>query len=1147
MIGDGAAAVAGYAGEVASAAESVKKAADEVVNETEEKKSARASRRDDRLPFDIPSDCTLYYLYQASGVINDGEGNPIPGVTVQIESISTTTDDAGAWEIIALNNGDYTLTATKDGYEFGAVEFSVRDEDVSVSVSVTNGHDDPDCEVATDLNRWTREGDPEKGNWIVEEGGESVLFRVQDHNSPSPALFVSPEPFVNKTVSGKFVVETEYDDDYVGFVFGYQGIDDFYLLRWRQGQDNDWTTSGFTLAHVTGGLSGILHEDQHTSVSGYEVLGTKPEIPWADKTPYEFTLDYRSDSIRIDIAGGDFGDGTTIFNLTGEFPEARFGLFNFSQDNTRYEGITQKCTESDPPDSDNDGVADTEDAFPNDPNEQVDTDGDGTGNNADTDDDNDGMPDAWEVEYGLNPLADDASEDKDGDDFSNLKEYEQNTDPTDPDDPGAAPADFDGDGVADTEDAFPNNPNEQADTDGDGTGNNADTDDDNDGMPDAWEAEYGLNPLADDASEDSDGDEYSNLREYEGETDPNDSDSHPKSAHSLPMYIGDVDGFGFGGAEGYNGAYGGPADRDGDGLLGADDVLPDLNGNGKVAAKSGDNFDNRSTEETNDISGSQWTDVALSRGYSEKPGLARDASFTFRFTVDSDYPNYGKEHYVSFVYGDYGVNPMKAVVEGEEVKLKGNRNGGFDGYIWRAHVPVAWEDMTDGEVTIKIKAPNEPYVAFDYAVLDIEPISTPDDPPESPFTGGVYIADEEGIVKVDWLYDGGAYKGELGIFSLKGMEDTEPGSEEFIAESVRRVLSDSEEGHIVLSDPTEGARFSGSLGEPTDWNSGEYKGVRSFEMRPGDWFATILVPSGTFGALANNPGTTSPYLRPLFSLVSTNPAHGMYLGQIADVSDMGMAYSYEDMSADSSDRDYNDLIIQITGATIDDVPSIDDLTGTGKRSRAKRDDRTWFDWRSGTELGETIMEHLDAGIVGPETVWLSADINTDAELLAYSPDGGMIGQIGGHIPGATFGTDIDGYRFVSLPSLEEGDYRLVIRSEQDEDGLLTVRKHRGRDGILSEESGSVTLGAHETLVTDVAVYDAGDGIGIDVSQADESPAGPYDFDGNGEIDDEDIEAVSVLWNICDGDEGYKPFYDLDDDGCVTVLDIMSVVNSKSAP
>ena len=52
--------------------------------------------------------------------------------------------------------------------------------------------------------------------------------------------------------------------------------------------------------------------------------------------------------------------------------------------------------------------------------------------------------------------------------------------------PARAPetADADGDGVADSEDAFPNNPNESLDTDGDGVGNNADTDDDGDGVLD---------------------------------------------------------------------------------------------------------------------------------------------------------------------------------------------------------------------------------------------------------------------------------------------------------------------------------------------------------------------------------------------------------------------------------------------------------------------------------------------------------------------------------------------------------------------------------------------------------------------------------------------------------------------------------------
>jgi hypothetical protein len=77
-------------------------------------------------------------------------------------------------------------------------------------------------------------------------------------------------------------------------------------------------------------------------------------------------------------------------------------------------------------------VSDDQDAFPNDPNEWEDTDADGIGNNSDTDDDNDGMPDSWEIQYGLNPLLDDANEDPDGDGVSNLNEYNADTDPVVP-------------------------------------------------------------------------------------------------------------------------------------------------------------------------------------------------------------------------------------------------------------------------------------------------------------------------------------------------------------------------------------------------------------------------------------------------------------------------------------------------------------------------------------------------------------------------------------------------------------------------------------------------------------------------------------------------------------------------------------------
>ncbi|MGZ9898945.1 thrombospondin type 3 repeat-containing protein [Shewanella gaetbuli] len=133
------------------------------------------------------------------------------------------------------------------------------------------------------------------------------------------------------------------------------------------------------------------------------------------------------------------------------------------------------------PDDDNDGVADSDDAFPLDDSESVDTDEDGIGNNADTDDDNDGVLDTDDAF----PLDETESVDTDGDGIGN------NADPDD-----------DNDGVADTDDAFPLDEAETVDTDMDGIGNNADPDDDNDGVVDNDDAF----PLDPEETSDADGD-----------------------------------------------------------------------------------------------------------------------------------------------------------------------------------------------------------------------------------------------------------------------------------------------------------------------------------------------------------------------------------------------------------------------------------------------------------------------------------------------------------------------------------------------------------------------------------------------------------------------------------------------------------------
>ena len=129
------------------------------------------------------------------------------------------------------------------------------------------------------------------------------------------------------------------------------------------------------------------------------------------------------------------------------------------------------------------------------------------------DTDGDGMIDGWEVQYGLDPLINDANGDEDGDRLNNFREHEEGTNPLE--------YDTDADGMSDFDEIVRSLDPLNHDSDGDG-------------MPDGYEQGLGLNPNSNgDALLDLDGDGVSNIDEYYGGTDANNSSDTPSTPISV--------------------------------------------------------------------------------------------------------------------------------------------------------------------------------------------------------------------------------------------------------------------------------------------------------------------------------------------------------------------------------------------------------------------------------------------------------------------------------------------------------------------------------------------------------------------------------------------------------------------------------------
>lgn len=212
------------------------------------------------------------------------------------------------------------------------------------------------CGLNIDLNSWIEEGDTSQGDWVVSTFGNSVEQKV----NAQATFFVSPEDYFNVLIQGKIKVDTTWDDDMIGFVFGYQDPSsggallpssvyiNSYFFDWKQ-QTQTYagalSNEGFALYHVDGNVDFIpvggfvpefwLRGGVGSSVS--TVLDTNyGNNGWNDYQEYDFQLQYTANQIIVWI------DGDEVINVTGCFEPGRFGFYNNSQAEVIYSDFSYK-------------------------------------------------------------------------------------------------------------------------------------------------------------------------------------------------------------------------------------------------------------------------------------------------------------------------------------------------------------------------------------------------------------------------------------------------------------------------------------------------------------------------------------------------------------------------------------------------------------------------------------------------------------------------------------------------------------------------------------------------------------------------------------------------------------------------------------
>src|SRR5262249_3480111 len=176
------------------------------------------------------------------------------------------------------------------------------------------------------------------GVWVFDHANNRATQTV---NSDATILFSDYE-FKNDRVEGTLRVNTLFDDDLIGFVFGNQDPQHYYVFDWKKADENDlagFAERGMSVKVVNASTPLIARDLWNTNGNPGRVRTLfHNTIAWESFVDYKITIEFRQASFTITVLKG----ATVLESVTLEdstYTSGRFGFYNYSQSDVVYTGF----------------------------------------------------------------------------------------------------------------------------------------------------------------------------------------------------------------------------------------------------------------------------------------------------------------------------------------------------------------------------------------------------------------------------------------------------------------------------------------------------------------------------------------------------------------------------------------------------------------------------------------------------------------------------------------------------------------------------------------------------------------------------------------------------------------------------------------